>query len=459
MVKGNGISAKKRVFRSFFYKEFLEISLNNKKQLQKYVFCFFYFFFFLLVLLLNIKTPLIGDDFVYSFIYQTDDRLASVQDVIHSQVLHYYKWGGRSVVHFGAQMLLLNYNPILVDTLNTLVFVALLMVVYFHITRKKELNINLLLVVFALIWFFQPVFAETILWITGSANYLWGTFLILSFLLPYRFYNNKEVSLWRSSLYTVLMLGFGIIAGWTNENTAAAMIVMTLAFLYYYHCQKWDKPLWLLAGFIGALIGYGLMIVAPGNFARASEAPELSPFLIVYRTLTYTQRFIIYLGALNLGCVIAYLIYCQKSTANTSKIGGLIIIYFVGVFVSIYTMLLSPSFPARAWFGTISFNIISFGIIYNNLNMNIQIIRQVKAVIFIFCLFAVPASFYDAYKDVSRIDEIWKYRENVIAEKKQAGETKVVFQEYQARTKFGLGDTPYALPYISKYYEIDFELE
>ncbi len=439
--------------------EFIDEGERGNKALSRLVFAGLLFFVFLTLLTLNTLTPLIGDDYVYSFIYQTDQKLLSFNDVINSQFNHYYKWGGRTVVHIIDQCLLLNYSPIIADTLNSIAFIAYIIAIYFHITARKTININLLVVIFTLVWFIQPVFAETVLWLTGSSNYLWGTLLILLFLLPYRFYKNTKQSITKTVLFSAIMLLSGVISGWTNENTAAAMIIMIIAYIYYYKTKKWDIPIWAYAGLIGSIIGYTLMIIAPGNFVRASEAPSLSAFLIIYRLLTYTQRFIVYLGLLNFALIIALILYKRFSPRNPNKDIKCIIIYFVGIFVSIYIMIASPSFPARAWFGTITFNIIAFGIVYQQLNRDEILIRRIKTCLFIFLLISFSASYYDAYKDTSWINQIWKEREAIIAEKKQAGETTVTFKEYQAKTKFGLGDTYYALPNISKYYGINFELE
>ncbi len=438
---------------------FLDEDDKESKTFNTIFFSIFIFFIFLTIVILYILTPLIGDDFVYSFIYQTNDKLSSIGDIIKSQSLHYDKWGGRTVVHFIDQLILYNYNPLKADILNSLAYTALIIVSYIHITAKKVFNINLLVVVFCLMWFVQPVFAETTLWITGSCNYLWGTLIILLFLLPYRLYNNNRKNKYIQAILIVALLSGGIIAGWTNENTAAAMIIMIVASIYYYKSQKWNIPIWAYAGLIGAIIGYILMIAAPGNFVRASEAPSLSVFLITYRFLTYTQRFVLYLGLLNLALIVCYIIYKNISHLNRQKDFRYILIYLLGVIISIYTMLASPSFPARAWFGTICFNIIAFGIMYRQLCSIDEFMKKIKIIVFIGSILIFAASYYDAFKDVSNINNIWKERETVIAEKKKQGDTSVTFKEYQAKTRFGLGDTYYALPYISKYYEIEFILE
>ena len=123
-------------------------------------------------------------------------------------------------------------------------------------------------------------------------------------------------------------------------------------------------------------------------------------------------------------------------------------------------MIASPGFPARAWFGTITFNIIAFGILYNKITSHpSSIIKQMKYCFLFFCLISFSASYYDAYKDVTAISDIWEERITVIKTMKENNTKTVVFKEYQARTKFGLGDTPYALQYMSLYYGIDFQLE
>lgn len=422
-------------------------------------FLLFIFLFFLTILFLNILTPLIGDDYVYSFIYQTNNKLSSFNDIIESQRLHYYKWGGRTIVHFIDQFLLYNYQPLKTDILNSLAYIAFILLVYSHIVAKKTFNTNLLVTVFCLMWFVQPVFAETTLWLTGSSNYLWGTLIILLFLMPYRIYKNKKIATYKRIIYLIFMFLGGIIAGWTNENTAAAMIIMIIGYIYYYKTKRWNIPVWVYTGLIGAIIGYIVMITAPGNFVRASEAPSLSPFLIAYRLLTYTQRFILYLGLLNIGVIISYLIYRKTAVKKEIKNFSYIFIYFIGVLVSIYIMLASPSFPARAWFGTITFNIIIFGIIYRQLDSNDEFVRNIKTAILLGSITIFAASYYDAFKDTAMINNIWKERAIIISEKKREGAPSVTFKEYQAKTKFGLGDTYYALPQISKYYEIEFILE
>ena len=79
-------------------------------------------FFALLVLiggvmfLLNMHTPLMMDDYDYSFSWSTGARLAGIGDILASQAAHYRLWGGRSVTHFLAQLsVLLNRQSAVVN--------------------------------------------------------------------------------------------------------------------------------------------------------------------------------------------------------------------------------------------------------------------------------------------------------------------------------------------------------
>lgn len=411
-----------------------------------------------ILLFFNIKTHVTGDDYVYSFIYQTTDRLLSVTDVFYSQYLHYFQWGGRSVVHVVSQLLLLIHTPIIIDIINSTAFLLFILLIYYHITLRRKSSLSVLILVFCCVWILQPVFAETTLWITGSANYLWGTTIILAFLLPYRLFKNKRVSNIKMVLFSFLMLLFGIIAGWTNENTAAAMIVMVACFIIYYKAKSYNIPFWFYTGLLGAIVGYVLMIMAPGNFARA-EGISVDVLFVAYRVVMHTQSLIKYLGAFNLVVIVLLILYLKFGKQNKSEVIPYMIIFFIGLFISIYVMIFSPGFPARAWFGSITFNIIAGGIILYNLDYSQAFMRDIRNSILAFCILVFSFSFYDAYKDVNAIDEIWKKRLAVIEQKKKDGAKSVTFKEYQAGTKFGLGDAPYALKYMSDYYGIEIELE
>jgi len=426
----------------------LFLSYFNNKKLRYSLFILFFPAVFLFILYLNIHTPLFGDDITYLFIFPTTEKVENFSDILYSQYVHYNIWGGRSVVHAIAQVLLM-LPPFAIDILNSLAFVALILLIYTHINHKKPFSVTLLIGIFLLLWFLQP-FAETILWITGSANYLWGTLIILFFLLPYRLYNNKKRSAGIMVLSSVAMFVFGIVAGWTNENIAGAMLLIIILFWFYYRSKGWKIPLWLYTGFIGGIIGFIIMITAPGNYLRGADV-GISPFLIVYRLFRHTQALFNNIGFLTFVFIVLFVLLKKKSPDNKHTL-YLSLIYETGAIAAVYAMVLSPSFPDRAWFGIICLNIISVGILV--VNYQDRIVRNLKYGLVLLGFLIFVFNLYDIDKEIKMVEQTIKERNILIEEGKKNGSEYIVFDEYHTKTKYAVPDPTYSSIQFSRIYGI-----
>ena len=446
---------------STFSRFYNYISLFFNKTESRFFYNFLLCLIFFSILYLNTQTPFIGDDFVYSFIFRSTERIANINDIIESQIIHYNLWGGRTVVHFILQCLLLIKSFFIIHLLNTIVFILFLTLIQFQILGKIKFNTSLIFLIFSLTLIVQPAFGETCLWLTGSINYLWGTTIILFFLLPYRLYRNRKINNTKSFFYSVLMLSTGIITGWTNENTVMGLIIVIIGFLFYYlKIEKFKIPIWFYSGLVGVITGYILMIVAPGNFIRASEAGSPNILVLAFRFFSATEAFTSYLSLLNFGLIISIILLIKFSKGTNSK--NLIIIssiYLLGVIASVYSMIVSPTFPPRAWFGIITFNIIAFGIIFSKLNFNLKFLNAIKFGLIFYCLLNILFLFYEASKDTKEINSIWNKRISDIQTAKQNNEENITFKKYNASTKFGMSDAYYADKFVSDYYGINFKTE
>ena len=115
------------------------------------------FLFFIGFYILNVYTPLIADDHGYTFILNTNQKLASFTDVIVSQVRHYFGWGGRSVAHTIAQYSLLLGKP-LFNVTNSIIYLLLIDLILKHAIGKRKITVslfifvNLLVFIFTLYW-------------------------------------------------------------------------------------------------------------------------------------------------------------------------------------------------------------------------------------------------------------------------------------------------------------------
>lgn len=408
------------------------------------------------ILFLNILTPLISDDFAYLFIYGENARVASVGDIVRSQINHYYQWGGRSVAHFIAQVLLL-LPAYFADLLNTLVYLGYVFLIYFHITGRGKGSLSLFIFINIAIWFMQPVFGDTVLWLTGSANYLWCTFLILLFLLPYRFYKGNRLNITGQILSSIGLFIFGITTGWTNENTAGAMILIILFFFIYYRSYTWKIPVWAIAGLLGAVIGYAVMILAPGNFERAGESAFGLP-VIAYRLFSCTLTFFFYSGTLILSCLVIYILYYRFPVGERKDKLKLSIIYSIAAIAAVYAMLFSPTFPRRALFGVVTFLIVGAGILYYNLDFSQKFLRQIRLSIIAIGFVSFIFTFYLAAKDINVFRNIMKEREVRIEEAKSQGASSCEFERYEGSTYIH-GEDPFSEELMTRHYGIKIRLK
>lgn len=409
---------------------------------------------FSIILLLNIFTPLTADDFGYQYIFGTNRPVSSLSDIIESQYYHYYMWGGRSVVHFIAQTLLL-LPPLMIDVVNSLVYILYSFLIYYMIRGYKEGSILLFILINLMTWLIQPAFADTILWITGSANYLWGTTIILLFLLPYRFYNGQRKKGISNILYAILFFFFSILAGWTNENTAGAMLMIVLLFLLYYRSNKWRIPYWTITGLIGALIGYVVMIIAPGNTERAGDAALVGAFIVCYRIFTHTLTLIENYGMIILFYLIILSLFWHFTKQNRENTLKLSLIFMISAFAGIYAMIFSPAFPPRAWFGILTFMFISIGIIFYNLDYRYKFLREIRLSVLIIASIAFLISIVPITRDIYHFYNVNKERQVQVNKAKKNGETTCEFERYVANSRFVHTEEILSKHLLSQYYGIE----
>lgn len=387
---------------------------------------------FFLIYLLNINTHLTADDFCYSFINNSNTRVSNILDIINSQITHYFNWGGRSVVHFLAQLFLLIGKPIF-NIINSIAYIAFILLIYHHRNNIKSYNSILFVFINLLVWFFIPTFGQTILWLTGSCNYLWGSLLILCMLVIYRkHYIKKCVK--DNIINCILIFLLGILAGWTNENTAAGMIVIIISYLFLYKRNYYVIPKWSIIGLIGSIIGFVVMILAPGNFIRADYFKQEGSMLEIYldRLNEITLDGMNHLLPLIFIIIvlISFNIYFKINISDS-------IIYVIGGIVAMYSMILSPIFPDRAWFGIVVYFIISICILYANLDLNHELIKTMSLLILITSLILFFYDYKNTYHDISSSYNQCIKREQYILEQKKLGNLDIICNKIEIKTKDG----------------------
>lgn len=401
-------------------------------RLNKILLSFIIVVSFIVIFYFNNGFPLFADDWDYLFIYgdQVLKPVSGFKDILISQYNHYFLWGGRSIVHIIDQYLLIlgNYPRAI---LKSIVFVIFVIQLYLFSNQSSRSKPILYFIIFSLVWLVFPIFRETMLWTTGVANYLFGMVILLFFIYPfYNFYLKENNSSFRGK--SILFLFVGIIAGWTNENSVAAVIFLLISLYVYLIYKKKKIPSWVISGSIGLLIGFFIMILAPGNFVRVSEETDnitqtLSSLVsdrfgnVFFYYQSYGKvQFLLLLYFILLG-----LIFVLKRKEFYSKQIQASILFFISANVSSFAMLASPIYPERATFCMISFLIIANGILLQKL----LDIRQTRFLIYGFSIvifLLLGRKIYYTNIDITQFKEAFTERDSIISENIQKGNLNIV---------------------------------
>ena len=140
--------------------------------------------------LMNYYTPLMADDYSYSFIWGTDNKLTSFAEIIPSMYAHYMILGGRIVTQTLSQVFLL-VGKSAFNLINTAVFMFMcgIMSYYASIGRIKCGVVYIL--VYIALFLFTPAFGESFLWLDGSCVYEYSVILMLLMIIPYSRKKNR----------------------------------------------------------------------------------------------------------------------------------------------------------------------------------------------------------------------------------------------------------------------------
>lgn len=221
---------------------------------------FLFIFIFLFILALNIATPMAIDDF--SQMPHHGISIASVGEIFESIVHNWRNWNGRAVANLISWTMGMIGDGIF-NVLNALVFCLMIYLLTEDYCKSKAYP-SIVFLLFSMVWLFQPLFGQTVLWRCGSSNYLWTNVIVLLFL--------QSVSKTGSPVHSSRCIGLfllGMVAGWCNESTAVSVFVfLVLEFLIESRLEHRRIGACKWAAFAGWTVGMVMLIGAPGNFIR-----------------------------------------------------------------------------------------------------------------------------------------------------------------------------------------------
>lgn len=422
---------------------------------------------FVMILIFNMLTPYMSDDL--AFLNGLKEQGTSLTDVIRQCYVQYCSENGRAVTHFILRMFLTMPKPVF-NVCNSMAFVGLTLILYLNVDTKKRYDLRLFAGLTCLVWIFGVSFAQTVLWAAGACNYLWGSLIILGYVSVYRLalqkeiarsesYQAKPVSIVQMILPAILLYGFGVLAGWCNENTSGGGFLLAVYFLMEYAgmitdtglClqkkkRRSDRPirLYMITGLLGQITGMILMVIAPGNRLRTDTMSDenftgIMKYVARFQkiTLVVKEEFLI----LILAAILLYLI-CRAQGKTRWQLRRPIL--FFGLFWIVdYVLVMAPPTQSRAFFGAGLLLIIAIGELFGQVCEDTAVIKAVKEWLVIGMLVFLAFSYIENGTDLIRIYRESMERWNYLEEAGNAG-TEGTILVPQLRPDF---ETPYSEAY------------
>ena len=377
--------------------------------------------------LLNAHTPLLMDDYDYRISWSTGQPVSGLADVIASQAAHYRLWGGRSVVHAIAQLFLQGDKAVF-NAANALAYLFLLLELYaLAKPRGRGLSWTLLLAAHAALFCWVPFFGTVFLWLTGACNYLWGTALALLPLLLLRYARTGPACV-------PLAAVVGLIAGWTNENTACAVFALVAFALLGARLRGERVRVWQAVLLAAQGVGIALMLLAPGNFARASayEAASL-PIELLRRVAMAAAYGAVYLGALAVcALLLAGLLRALGVRGRAARAAWL----WLGAVVGTAAMIASPVLSDRSFTGPFVLALAGTLTLLGDAEEGTRAFDAAKLAALPLMLALLLYGGYGALRDVRAHEATWLSQTARIEAAALAGEAEVTAQSVPSHSRF-----------------------
>ncbi len=305
----------------------------------------------------NLLTPYLSDDYAYLIDVR---KASSLWDLIKQQYGEYLSNSARVVGQFNVR-LSLSVDKQVFNVVNSGMFLLLTVLIYQNIRRRKKHDIFVLLLVITFLWRFSVEFGQTMLWICGACNYLWGSVIILGFITFYRHFLEKAQGIKHQAALATLCFFFGVTAGWCNENTSGGGLLLILLYsMNFWHEKRKEKKRavypFMITGMAGMFCGLLGMVMAPGVRKRSAAMSQDEYTGLVgllsrtYKTtVTIKELFFILLSIM---LIVLVLLALQKKLSTFADIiRNDSILFLIAFATTAYVLAVIPTPQDRAFFG------------------------------------------------------------------------------------------------------------
>lgn len=380
---------------------------------------------------LTAHTPLQMDDYDYMFSWSTGAPLAGFQDILRSQMEHYRLWGGRSVTHTLVQSCLYLGKRVF-NVLNPLVYLCLLLeIAVLAGKRLRTCPWESLLAAHLVLFLSVSFFGVTFLWLDGACNYLWGTAIALLPILIIRSRASGGCFARGGAMLPAMFLVF--IGGWTNENTACGILAAHGLYLLERYIRRKHVHVSDLVLLLCQAAGVCVMLLAPGNRARASIYTD-GNLLVEYgmrsaRVLYYALRYAF------VPWICLAVITIRNKSARKLWIGSHFC--FVAAVFSILALICSPEVSDRTYLGPIILLIIEC-LTYVDFRRGEGMHSRAAICLAAAAVICTGIGFFIAGQAVSLHEARWDRQLARIEQAAESGESSVVIDDV-------LSESPYTM--------------
>lgn len=312
---------------------------------------------FFMIYAYNFLTPYWSDDYAYLMDVSKADSLGAL---VKQQYGEYLSNSGRVVGQFNVR-LSLSVSKQVFNLVNSLMFIGLILLMYANIRRKRKYDIFVLLLVITFLWRFAVSFGQTMLWICGACNYLWGSVFILGFVTFYRYFLARADKLKHGTLLAAVAFFFGILAGWCNENSSGGGFLLVLIFglnFWQSRRKRGQRSIYpfMISGLCGMCIGMLGMVSAPGvrkRSATMSEGEYTGIVGLLSRTYKITMNLEeLFFTVIAITAIVVVFLVLQRKLRSWQQIRNNETVIFLAAAVATgYALALAPTPMNRAFFG------------------------------------------------------------------------------------------------------------
>lgn len=349
---------------------------------------------------LNAHTTIFHDEFVYSCIYGTTERITNLKDVVLSTYNLYQMHNGRAITHM-VLMICLLLPKFVRDILNSFFITILLAeLICFSTKENKSVFQRIIFTFFAitLFWSTAPAFGETVMWFSGAVNYMWTSVFLLLYIVWTEkiFEHEKEYDNWKKIIYIISSF---VLA--SSHEIVAVIMLSYIGLIWLYLLiknRKINKT--ILYGIIFSILGFLFIILSPGTNVRKqvdlqttdTVLPLIQRIINCINMLFISIKENIFIFTVIAIFLIFFIVLLIKKFKDVLKNKSYFSILFllIGATLAYCAMAVSPSFQKRVTF--IPYIIYIFaGLKILNLNTDRKVIEYVKVclIICISCVYMI----------------------------------------------------------------------